>query len=88
MDARDIIALELASREGFSMTQDRHRLVAKAILNALAANQLAVVGREPTREMNVAGTRYQTLGANDVQNIWRAMFDAISPSPLSTGDRR
>lgn len=96
MDAREVIARIVHERspttespwssDGCDFCFDD----ADAILAALAANQLAVVGREPTDAMVNAGydeTCFE-LSTDQVSDVWRAMFDAISPSPVSTGDRR
>lgn len=91
MDAREVVARALAPHgwaeaEGGGLLWTRrfdredafHK--ADAILAALTVNQLAVVGRDATDAMRNAGAEaYHEMG--DVySNIWRAMFDAISPS--------
>ena len=75
-DARTVIAIEIAEDDGSWSNGIPAALVkADAILSALNAAGYKVVGREPTEAMVDA-----TEGVGpEVEDTWRAMFDAVPP---------
>ena len=84
-DARDVL---IRGRPGERPHWEGFESAAEAALTALEASGRAVVPREPTEDMILAGTReiMSPSPQTDAREAWEAML-AASPSPPMKGQK-